>query len=191
MESSLNKQLDGFQSEIDKKFDILQESISKLTNQLVHKEKENPNKECLIDTTGEEEYKQQNEAISPLLTEKGSGKETVEGTQEPILQPIPINLDPSAIAQPKNSPLPAPYSPDPVYILPTAQPNPVAQSTLKNPAPKAHASPSLLVQNIRKLVATVRAFTTTLKTLATTHTTWHSGWFRCWFGFGAPEPQHF
>ena len=44
VESSLNKELDGFQSEIDQKFDILQESISKLTNQLVHKEEENPEK---------------------------------------------------------------------------------------------------------------------------------------------------
>ena len=122
VESSLNKELDGFQIEIDKKFDILQESISKLTNQLVHKEEENPKKECLIDTIVEEEYKQQDEEISALLTEEGSGKETMEGTQEPILQPIPINLDPSAIAQPKNNPLSAASSLDPVYILPAAQP---------------------------------------------------------------------
>ena len=161
VESSLNKELDRFQSEIDQKFDILQESISKLTNQLVHKEEENPEKECLIETIVEEEYKQQDEAISPLLTEEGSGKETVEGTQEPILQLIPINLDPSAIAQPKNSPLPATSSPDLVYILPAAQPTPAAQSTPKTPAPKAHASPSLLVQNIKKLVATIRSFATT------------------------------
>ena len=50
MESSLNKELDGFQSEIDKKFDILQQSISKLTNQLVHQEEENLEEECLTDT---------------------------------------------------------------------------------------------------------------------------------------------
>ena len=152
MESSLNKELDGFQSEIDQKFDILQESISKLTNQFVHQKVENPEKECLIDTTVEEQYKQQDKAISPLLTEKGSGKEIVEGTQKPILQPIPINLDPNATAQPRNSPLP-------VYILPS----PAAQSTPKTPAPKAHVNPSLLVQNIRKLVATIRAFATTSK----------------------------
>ena len=35
MESSLNKELDEFQSEIDDKFDILQQSISKPTNKLV------------------------------------------------------------------------------------------------------------------------------------------------------------
>ena len=136
------------------------------------------------------EYKQQDEAISPLLTEEGSGKETVEGTQEPILQPIPINLDPSAIAQPKNGPLPAASSPDLVYILPAAQLTPVAQSTPKTPTPKAHASPSLLVQNIRKLVAIIRAFATTSKILADAHTAWHSGWFGCWFRHGALGPWH-
>ena len=38
----MNKKLDGFQREIDQKFDILQESISKLTNQLVYQKEENP-----------------------------------------------------------------------------------------------------------------------------------------------------
>ena len=50
VESSLNKELDGFQREIDQKFDILQESISKLTNRLVHQEEENLEEECLIET---------------------------------------------------------------------------------------------------------------------------------------------
>ena len=50
VESSLNKELDEFQSEIVEKFDILQQSISKLTNQLVHQEEENLEKECLNDT---------------------------------------------------------------------------------------------------------------------------------------------
>ena len=50
VESSLNKELDGFQREIDQKFDILQQSISKLTNQLVHQEEENLEEECLTDT---------------------------------------------------------------------------------------------------------------------------------------------
>ena len=162
-----------FQSEIDQEFDILQQSIS-------HQEEENPEKECLIDTTVEEQYKQQDEAIFPLLTEEGSGKETVEGTQKPILQPIPINLNPSATAQPQNSPLP-------VYILPTPAPH----SKPEAPAPKAHASPSLLVQNIRKLVAIVRASAATSKTQAAAYIAWHSDWFGCWFGFGAPEPRHF
>ena len=50
VESSLNKELYGFQSEIDKKFDILQQSISKLTNQLVHQDEENLKEECFTDT---------------------------------------------------------------------------------------------------------------------------------------------
>ena len=50
VESSLSKELDGF----DKKFDILQQSISLLTNQLVHQDEENLEEECLIDTTMEE-----------------------------------------------------------------------------------------------------------------------------------------
>ena len=32
------------------------------------------------------------EATSPLLTKESSGQETVEGIQEPIIQPIPINI---------------------------------------------------------------------------------------------------
>ena len=55
VEGSLNKELDGFQSEIDQKLDILQESISKLANQFVHQEEENLEEECLTDTMlGEE-----------------------------------------------------------------------------------------------------------------------------------------
>ena len=60
MESTLNKRLDGFQSEIAQKFDNLHYSISRITNrQHVHQEEENPKEECLIDTTVEEHYKQQ------------------------------------------------------------------------------------------------------------------------------------
>ena len=54
VESSLNKELDGFQIEIGQKYDILQESISKLTNQLVHQEEENPKEVCLSDIMVEE-----------------------------------------------------------------------------------------------------------------------------------------
>ena len=61
MESSLNKELVGFQSEIDQKFDNLQCSISRLASQQhVHKEEENPEGECLIDTIfGEQTQLQQ------------------------------------------------------------------------------------------------------------------------------------
>ena len=128
------------------------------------------------------------EEITALLTEKSSGHETVEGTQEPIIQPNPIDLDPNATAQPKNNPLLVPPSGDQVYILPT----PAENSKPTAPAPKAKSNPSLLVlQNIRKLVATVQASATTSKTQAATYIAWHSGWFGCGFGFGAPGPRHF
>ena len=38
------------------------------------------------------------EHISALITEKSSGHETGEEPQEPILQPIPMKLNPSATA---------------------------------------------------------------------------------------------
>ena len=116
----------------------------------------------------------------------GRGKEAWEEPQKLIPQPIPIDLDPSAIAQPKESPLPVASSQNPVYILLAAQFTPEA------PAPKAESIPSALpVHNFRKLVATVQAFATTSRTLVATHIAWHSGWFGCWFGFGASEPRHF
>ena len=59
VESSLSKELDGFQSEIDQKLDIQQESILKLTNQLVQQEEESPKEECLSGTMVEEPCLQQ------------------------------------------------------------------------------------------------------------------------------------
>ena len=50
MESSLNQNLDVLQSDLDQKIDILHNSISRLTNQHVHQEEENPEEECLIGT---------------------------------------------------------------------------------------------------------------------------------------------
>ena len=72
--------------------------------------------------------REKKEEILPFITEESSGQETVEGIQEPIIQPIPINLYPGAFAQPQNSPLL-------VYILPT----PAEKSKPAAPAPKAHA----------------------------------------------------
>ena len=175
-------------------FDNLQKSISRVAQQHDHQEEGNPQRECLIDTIlGEQTQLQQLlqeelmqepvEAPEELLAREawgGRGKEAGEEPQKLILQQIPINLDPSATTQPKNSPLP-------VHILPS----PAAQSTPKTPAAKAKASSSLLVQNLKKLVASIQAFSTTSKTLAAAHTAWHSGWFGCWFRHGAPGPRHF
>ena len=252
VESSLNKELDGFQSQSDQKLDIQQESILKLTNQFVHQEEENleeesQEEEYLTETVLVEQVQLQpqeglevesleapeelqeapvnfwpwtkEEEITALLTEKSSGH---EGTQEPIIQPnpqaIPIDLDHNAIVQPKNNPLLVPPSVDLVYI----QPQPAANSKPTAPAPKAKsnpllaappesvfilpmpaaqpkpqpsttkATPSMLVlQNIRRLVASIHTFATTSKKMANAYIAWHSGWFGCGFGFGAPGPRHF
>ena len=217
VESSLVNELDGFQSKIDQKLDILQESISKLAQQLDHAEEKSQEEECLTETILVEQDKLQpqeelkvesaeapeelqdalessvafwpwrkEEEITTLLTEKSSGHETVEGTQEPIIQPTPIDLDPNATAQPKNNPLLVPPSADLVYI----QPPPAANS--KPAAPKAKSKPlATMLQNFRKLVAIAQAFATTSKKMATAYIAWHSGWFGCGFGFGTPGPRHF
>ena len=219
VESSLNKELDGFQSEIDQKLDILQESISKLTNQFVHKDEENLEEECLTETIlveqaqlqPQEELKMESveapeelqdapessvnfwpwtkeEHTSALISEESSGHETGEEPQEPILQPIPMKLNPSATAQPQNNPLPVAPSDDQVYILPT----PAEKSKPAAPAPKGKSNPPLhVMQNIKELVAIAQAFATTSKKMATAYIAWHSGWFGCGFGFGTPGPRHF
>ena len=196
MENPLEQKLDGFQSEVGHEFDILQQSIS-------HQGEENPEDECLTETIlGEQAQLQpqkelkvelveappeelqdapqfgivygpwkKEEQILPLLSEESNGKEAGEEPQKPTTQAT-------------NSPLP---SLDPVYTLPTANPTPAAA-----PAPKAKSNPLLLaVQNFNRLVAFVQNFATTSKTMAAAHIAWHSGWFGCWFRFGAPEPRHF
>ena len=140
VESSLNKRLDMLQSDLEKKIDIMQHSISRLTIQHGHQEEENLEGEWF--TNKEELMQEPVEAPEELPIGEaggGRGKEAEEEPQEPILQPIPMNLNPSATAQPQNSQLP-------VYILPT----PAANSKPAAPSPKAHASPSLLVQNMGK-----------------------------------------
>ena len=150
VESSLNKELDGFQSESDQKLDIQQESILKLTNQPVQQKEESPKEECLNGTIVEESCLQQpqqslaensesleigvvvclwekEDAIPLLLTE-----EAVEGTQEPI-----IDLDTTATAQDTKTPLPVAPSDNQVYILPTPAENPKPAT----PAPKAKSNP--------------------------------------------------
>ena len=107
-------------------------------------------------------------------------REAGEEHQRLTLYPILINLDPSVTAQPKNNPLP-------VNILPTLEPH----TTPEAPTGNATQSTLHVLHNIRKLVATVRAIFTTSKTMADAHIAWNSGWFGCWFGFGAPEPLHF
>ena len=104
------------------------------------------------------------EAIFPLLSEEGSGKEVVEEPQKLILKPFPTKLNPSATAQTTNNPLLATPSPNPVHILPT----PATHLTPETPIAKAIPS-ALPVQYFRKLVAFVQTFATTSQTLAAAH----------------------
>ena len=218
IESSLNKELDGFQSEIDQKLDILQESISKLTNQLVQQEEESPKEECLNDTMVEEPCLQQpqeglvenaessnigvvvclwekKDAIPLLLTEEAVEEHKENNLPLPPTDSVYIMPSPAPQSQPKTptanaqatyNPLLVPPSADLVYI----QPPPTANS--KPAAPKAKSKPlAAILQNFRKLVAIAQAFATTSKKMATAYIAWHSGWFGCGFGFGAPGPRHF
>ena len=221
IESSMDKELDGFQSESDQKLDIQQEPILKPTNQFVHPEEENLEEESQeeeslteIVLVEQDQLQPQEELevelvkapealhdasvnfwpwtkekeITALLTEKSSEH---EGTQEPIIQPNPqanpINLDTLTTAQDTKTPLPA-APPESVYILPT----PAQKSKPSAPAPKGKSNTSLhAMQNIRRLVASVHTFATTSKKMANAYIAWHSGWFGCGFGFGAPGPRHF
>ena len=216
VEDNLNKELDGFQNEIDQNLDILQESISKLAQQPDQEEEnleeESQEEESLTETVlveqvqlqPQEELKEESleapealqdasvtfwpwtkgKEITALLTEKSSGH---EGTQEPFIQPNPIDLDHNATAQDTKTPLPA-APPESVYILPT----PATKSKPAAPAPKGKSNTSLhAMQNIRRLVASVHTFATTSKKMANAYIAWHSGWFGCGFGFGAPGPRHF
>ena len=204
VENPLEQKLDEFQSEVGQQVNSLQCSISKLAQQLDHQGEENPEDKCLTEAIlGEqaqlqpqEELKvesveappeelqdapqlgivyrpwKKEEEILPLLSEEINGKEAREEPQRPITQAT-------------NSPLPSP-----VYTLATTQFTPAAQFTPQ--APTTKATPSLLVlQNIRKLVATVQASATTSKTQTAAYIAWHSCWFGCRFGFGAPESRHF
>ena len=192
VEDNLNKKIDGLKDDFEHKWDNLQDSIEDLIDQ----QQCPPEEECQSGTMVEEPCLQQPQEILVENFEPSVGaaiclwevKEatfpSAYGTQEPIIQPNPIDLDPNATAQPKNNPLLVPPSADQVYILPT----PAANSKPTAPAPKSKSNPSLLVlQNIRKLVAIAQAFATTSKKMATAYIAWHSGWF----GFGAPGPRHF
>ena len=101
---------------------------------------------------------------------------------------IPLLLTEEVVEEHKENNLPLPTT-DSVYILPS----PASQSQPKTPAVEVKAIPSTLLalQNLKKLVAIVQTFVTTLKKMAAAHTALHSGWFGCGFGFGAPKPQYF
>ena len=83
-ESSLDKELDGFQNDFDQKLGILREAISKLTNQLVHQEEENleeesQEEECLTETVLVEQVQ-----LQPQEELKVESLETPEELQDTL-----------------------------------------------------------------------------------------------------------
>ena len=186
--------------ELIKSAPVVAEPLQEEQTSALISEEESQEEECLSDTMVEEQC-QQHLLLEPsdigatvcpwenhtaLLSEEINGKEPGEVPQKHILQPIPTN--PTANAKITYNPLLVAPSDDQVYILPT----PATKSTPAALAPKGKSNPSLhAMQNFRKLVAIAHAFATTSKTMATAYIAWHSGWFGCGFGFGAPGPRHF
>ena len=271
VESSLNKELDGFQNDFEQKLDILQESILKLAQKLDQIE-ENLEAECFTETILVEQaplqpqeelkkesveapdelqdtlesgdtfwpWKKEDQTSALISEEESQEEECINGpiVEESCLQQpqqglvensesseigvvvclwekedaIPLLLTEEAVeenkenifplpptdsvyilpltapqSQPK-TPLPVAPSDNQVYILPTPAENPKPAT----PAPKARSNPSLhAMKNIKRLVASVHNSATTSKKMAAAYMVWHSGWFGCRFGFGAPGPRHF
>ena len=197
----MNKELDGFQSEIDQKLDNLQESISKLTNQLVHQEEENPEEECQSDTMVEKhsEQKLQEEMIEDFVEvveglsessnigvtfwpwkkeEQISALITEEGSgieagKEPQKKVLqPIPTKLNPTATAQATKCPLPVAPSTDLVLPSPAPQPTSEA----PAPKGKSNPSLhAMQKFKKLVANIQNFATTSKAQAAAYTAWHSG----------------
>ena len=155
MESSLKKKLDGFQREIDQKSDILQQSSSKLINQLVHQEEKNLEEECLIDTIlGAQAQLQLQEELKEELAEAPEelhdapescvvyGPWMREEEILPLLTKEGSGKEAVEEHQEHNLPLP-PI--DSMYILPT----PTAHSNPETPTTKATSS-ALPVQYFKK-----------------------------------------
>ena len=194
VEDNLNKKLDGLKNDFEHKWDNLQYSIENLIDQQQCPLEE----ECQSDTMVEEQCQQQphqgliedfielseglsessdmcavvftrekKEEILPFITEEGSGKEAVEEPKKHVLKPFSTELNPTANAQATYNPLPVALYPEPLHILLI----PATQFTPKRTG-KTKATPIALpvLQNFKKLVATVQAFATTSKTMAATHT---------------------
>ena len=201
----MDQRLDGLNNDFEHEWDNLQYSIE----DLVDLQQCPPEEECQSGTMVEEPCLQQpqeslvenfessvgaavcllekKDAIPLLLTEEAVEEHKENHLPLPPTDSVYILPLPAPQSQPKTptANAQATYNPLPVYILPTTNSKPTA------PAPKAHASPSLLVQNFMKLMAIAQTFSTTSKTQAVAYIAWHSGWFGCRFGFGAPEPRHF
>ena len=176
LQSGIDHQFDNLQSGIDHKFDNLQKSISRFTQQHVHSEEENLEGECLSDTMVEEQCLQQlQEGLVENFEPSYIGVDVCPLEKKEAISPL---LTEEALEEYQKHNLPLPPT-DSVYILPS----PASQSQPKTPTAQAKAIPSPLpiLQNLKKLVASIQAFAITSKTLAAAHTAWHNGWFGCWF----------
>ena len=198
VEDNLNKKIDGLKNDFEHKWDNLQDSIENLISQQQCPLEE----ECQSDTMVEEQCQQQphqgliedfiemseglfepsdtcavvfprekKEEILPFITEEGSETKAVDEPKELISKPFPMELNPTATAQATKSPLPVAPSTDQVYVLPASQ-----SQHKTNEAPTTKASLALpALKSLKKLVAIIRAFATTSKTMAAAHIAWHSG----------------
>ena len=135
------------------------------------------------------------DAIPLLLTEEAveKNKENIfplPPTDSVYILPLPAPQSqpktPTANAQATYNPLPA-APPESVFILST----PAENSKPAASAPKSKSNPLHAMKNLKILVASVHTFATTSKKMANAYIAWHSGWFRCGFGFGTPGPRHF
>ena len=182
---NLSKLVDNFIEEqrvvdlqANKEIDIVESSLNKELDEFQSEIDENFD---ILQQVQEELMQEPIEAPEELPVE-----EAREEPQELTLHPIPIELNPTANSHATYNPLPVALYLEPLHILLI----PATQFTPERTG-KTEASPSALpVHNFRKLVATIQACATTSKTLAATHVAWHSGWFGCRFGHGAPEPRH-
>ena len=180
-ENSLDQRLDGLNNDFEHEWDNLQDSIE----DLIDLQQCPLEEECQSGTMVEESCLQQpqeslvenfessdicavvclwekKEAIPLLLTEEAVEEHKENNLPLPPTDSVYILPLPAPQSQPKTptANAQATYNPLPVYILPVANSKPTA------PAPKAHASPSLLVQNFMKLMVIAQTFATTSKTQA-------------------------
>ena len=217
-ENSLDQRLDGLNIDFEHKWDNLQDSIEDLIVQQQCPPEEDCQSDIMVEEQCEQQPHQElienfielseglaesldmcdvvfprenQEEIISLLTEEGSKTKAVEVPKKNVIQPNPIDLDTTGTAQDTKYPLPVAPSADQVYILPSPAPQPSPAANSKPAAPKAKSNLLHVMQNFKELVAIAQIFATTSKKMAAAHIAWHSGWFGCRFGFGAPEPRHF
>ena len=217
-ENSLDQRLDGLNIDFEHKWDNLQDSIEDLIDQQQCPLEEDCQSDIMAEEQCEQQPHQgliedfielseglaessdmcdvvfpreNQEEIISLLIEEGSKTKAVEVPKKNVIQPNPIDLDTTATAHDTKYPLPVAPSADQVYILPSPAPQSTPAANSKPEAPKAKSNPLSAMQKFKKLVAIAQIFATTSKKMAAAHIAWHSGWFGCRFGFGAPEPRHF